>query len=272
MPPIRAFSASEGLVPPVRNIDSDAPQRLRQELVDLIFHLAEQNPGVVSAERIHRVSCQSMGVAASGQPYGGFRYAVGRDIGRVEWHRVYDLVCRLWPEFANAGLDLIYREGVNRLLSGHGVVWDLDEQGHLRRVLPPPAQAQIDAAMRELEAPQFATALVLINAARDAYDDRPRRDRDACTNAFDSLESVAKVVYLMPAATLYDVLAEVRRREGMNAQIAGILEALNTHRNRNFGHGVPFNLNPAEVDFTYLACISGILLFTAGSAPRSHRR
>ena len=49
----------------------------------------------------------------------------------------------------------------------------------------------------------------------------------------------------------------------MNVQIVGVLEAINTLRNRNFGHGMvdPFALSPHDVDFTYLNCLAGILLF-----------
>ena len=70
----------------------DAQQPMRQELIDLFFGLCEQNPDSVSAERIHRIACQGLGVRASGNPYGGYRYAVGRDIGGVEWPRIYDLI------------------------------------------------------------------------------------------------------------------------------------------------------------------------------------
>ena len=48
---------------------------------------------------------------------------------------------------------------------------------------------------------RFAPALQLFNAARDAYDDRPRRDRDACSKMFDAMESVAKEKYQMPNST-----------------------------------------------------------------------
>ncbi|MCL6566746.1 MAG: hypothetical protein K6U09_10035 [Acidobacteriia bacterium] len=237
---------------------------MRQELVDVFFSVAEQNPGIIQEERIHRVICQSLGVGASANPYGGYRYAAGRDIRGVGWQRVYDLIVRLWPEFERAGLSDQFRDGVNRVLAAHDSAWDLGADGRLYRVLPAPAQAQVVAAVAELANPRYAPAAALFNTARDAYDDRPRRDRDACANAFDAMESVAKEKYGLPNATFGQVVAHIRQGQALNEQIVGVLEALNTLRNRNFGHGMaaPFALSTAEVDFTYLACIGGILLLT----------
>jgi len=259
----RDFSIQEGHIPSGRNLE-DAPDGMRQELIDLFFGLAEDNPGAVSDGRIHRVIGQSLGVGAAGQPYGGYRYAAGRDIGRVEWPRVYDLISRLWPIYEHAQLAEQYRQGVNRILAAHGVAWDLGEDGKLHRVLPASAQAQIDAAFVELNEPQFRAALQLFIAARDAYDDRPRRERDSCSNIFDAMESVAKEKYQRPRDTFGQVVAHIRQTQGLNEQIVSVLEAINTLRNRNFGHGgvVAFNLRPAEVDFTYLSCIGAILMFT----------
>ena len=212
---------------------------------------------------MHRIVCQSLGERASGQPYGGYRYAAGRDFARADWQRVYDLICRLWPEFTRAEVGHEYRQGVNRILAGYGVVWELREEGRLERHLPPPAQSLVAAAITELRDPQFAPALVLLNAAREAFDDRPRRDRDACTNIFDSMESVAKEVFNMPNATFGSVLKHVRQTNALQAEVISVLEAINTLRNHKFGHGmtVPFDLSSGEVDFTYLTCIGAILLF-----------
>lgn len=260
---IRKFSSSEDFVPPARNIDNDAAEELRQELVDLIFHLVDESYGHLQGIDLYHMISQSLGIPASGNPYGGPRYAVGRDLRRVEWRRIYDLICRLWPEFNRVGLHRLYRDGVNQILSAHGVVWDLGEDGHLRRMLPLAAQNQVAAAIRELSAPQFAPALALFNAARDAYDDVPRRDRDACSNIFDAMESVAKEVSGMPNATFGDVITHLRRTNALHASTIRVLESIYVLRNTTFGHGMvePFGLSPTEVDFTYLACIGGILLF-----------
>ncbi|MBW1788377.1 MAG: hypothetical protein JRK53_17435 [Deltaproteobacteria bacterium] len=155
-----------------------------------------------------------------------------------------------------------YFEGVNRILAGYGVVWELSETGRLQRHLPLPAYALVNAAIEELRDPRYAAALTLFNSAMDAFDDRPRRDRDACANIFDSMESVAKEVFGMPSATFGAVLGHIRQTNGLTAEIISVLEAINTLRNRKFGHGMtnPFDFSAGEVDFTYLSCIGGMLI------------
>jgi len=260
---VRDFTLNEGPNPPLRNVE-DAPREMRQELIDLIFGLGEQNPQAVTERHLHRVIGQSLGIGVAGEPYGGFRYAAGRDIAGVNWSRVYDLVSRLWPEFNGVGLALHYREGVNRILAAHGCAWDLSDQGRLQRVLPAPAQALVEAALAELACPAAAPALQLFNLARDAYDDRPRRDRDACANIFDAMESVAKIKYQRPNDTFGQVKNYIETNNLLRPEIILMLTGLNQLRNGNFGHGmtVQFGLNPGETDFVYLSCISVILLCT----------
>jgi hypothetical protein len=259
----RDFSSSDEFQPPFRSIDSDAPLGMRQELIDLIFHIVEHNSPPLNEERMHRIICQSLGERASGQPYGGYRYAAGRDLSRTDWIKVYDLICRLWPEFQSAGVSEDYRQGVNRILSGYGVVWELNAEGQLQRHLPLGPQRLVDAAISELRAPRFAPALTLFNAARDAFDGLPRRDRDACSNIFDCMESVAKEVFNMPNDTFGSVLRHIRQIQSLQGDVISVLEAINTLRNHKFGHGmtVSFDLSSGEVDFTYLTCIGAILLF-----------
>jgi len=264
MAQFRGFSSQEGLNPAVRTIDAAAPDEMRQELVDVIFSIAENNEGdYIRSRRIYEISQQSIGAVIKPNPYGGERYAVGRDIRHVEWQRVYDLIVRLWTEFFSAHLQDQYREGVNRVLAGYGIVWELDETGHLRRTLPPAEQVHIEAAFQELNQPQFESALELFKAAVDAYDDRPRRDLDACSNSFKAMESVAKVVFNKPNATFGNVLAHIRATGALQTEVINVLDSVNTLRNRKFGHGMqtPFDLSSPEVDFTYLSCIAGNLLF-----------
>src|SRR6267378_1191881 len=260
---IRGFSSQASGSSDIRNVE-DAPRPMRQELIDLFFTIAEHSPDEIPVEHIYRVTAQSLGIEASGVPYGGFRYAAGRDIGKVEWYRVYDLIVRLWPDFERYGLGHIYREGVNKILAAHMSAWELDEQGRLYRVLPADAIHQVAAAFHELQAERFVPALELFKAGRDAYDDRPRRDRDACSNMFDAMESVAKEKYQMPNSTFGQVVNKIPSTGAMNPQIVGVLSSLNDLRNKNFGHGMtaPFQLSGAEVDFAYLACVGGILLLT----------
>lgn len=255
----RGFSTAEGHTPLGRIIDNDAPQGLRQEFVDLVFHLAEHSEHLETA-RIHQAATQSLGMPVAGQPYGGARYALGRNIDRADWPRVYDLLVRLWPDFTAAGCGGDYLDGVRRILAAHGIAWDMDDDGQLYRVMHPVVQARIDAALEVLSEARFAAAQGIFNDARLAYDDRPRRGRDACANAFDALEGVAKIVHGAPAGTFHDVLGMLRLGRVLNEQVVGLLESVNTLRNRNFGHGVPFSLRPEEVDFTYAVCAAGIVL------------
>ncbi len=250
--------------PPERGVDDDAPQGLRQEIVDAAFAIAEHSGHEgPPPERLYRIVSQTLGIPPSGNPYSGFRYATGRDLGRAEWPRVYDVALRLAFEFRQVGRFNEFQGGINQALAGNGVVWDLADDGRLVRVLPVPVQHQVSAAMQELSAPRFAPALQLFTAARDAYDDRPRRDRDACSNIFDALESVAKQKYNMPDETFGRVVAHIEQARVLNAQVVAVLRAINELRNKHFGHGMttPFNLSTSEIDFTYVACLGGILLF-----------
>jgi hypothetical protein len=258
---IRSFSEQSAGASGARNLE-DAPQPMRQELVDLFFSLAEHSQDEVPPEHVYRVTCQSLGISASGIPYGGYRYASGRDVNRVEWPRIYDLIARLWPDFDRHGHGRLFREGTNRILAAYGVAWEQGDDGRLNRVLPVAAQVQVNEAFAELHDPGFEPALDLFRAGRDAFDARPRRDRDACSNVFDALESVAKEKYAMPNATYGQVVARLRADANFNADIVALLSGLNDLRNHNFGHGMTtqFNLTSAEVDFTYLACIGAILL------------
>jgi hypothetical protein len=169
MPNIRDFSSSNEFQPPTRTIDSDAPQGMRQELIDLFYNLVEHNNTLLREERLYQIICQSLGVRASGNPYGGYRYAAGRDLGNSDWRRAYDLICRLWPEFLRIEVTADYHHGVNRILSAYGVVWELSDEGHIQRHLPLEVQPLISATIAELNATRFAPALALLNAARDAF-------------------------------------------------------------------------------------------------------
>lgn len=191
----------------------EAPDAMRQELADCFFSISEHNHDEIPPEHVYQATCQSLGIATSGTPYGGYRYATGRDLRKVDWRRIFDLIARLHPDFARQGFESIYRNGVNRILAAYRIAWELDDDGRIVRVLPESTVAEISAAMVELQKPRYEPALELFDSARDAYDDRPRRDRDACSNMFDAMESVAKEIYKKPNATLERLLVTSLRRE-----------------------------------------------------------
>jgi hypothetical protein len=259
---IRNFSHPAGMVPTSRTIDNGAPSGLRQELVDALFRAAAESQGRMVEKDVYEVASQSLGIAVAGGPWAGYRQALGRDIGKVGWERVYDLVCRMWVEFKRVKCEEVFQESANRILAAHGIAWDLDDGGQLKRVLPATAAQQVAAAMQELDDPRFESARLILAHAVDAFDARPRRDRDACANSFDAMEAVGKVVFNLPSGTFGQVVTEARARNTYHPHVLAILAALNTHRNHNYGHGgtAPFALAAAEVDFTYLANVAGLLL------------
>jgi len=261
---IRGFSEQSGGASGARNLE-DAPQSMRQELIDLFFSLVEHGQDEVPPAHVYNVICQSLGIRPSGNPDSGYRHACGRTILKVEWPRIYDLVSRLHPDYDRHGLGRPFREGANRILAAYAVAWEIGDDGRLNRVLPVAAQAQVSEAFAELQDPRFDAALELFKAGKEAFDARPRRDRDACSNVFDALESVAKEKYGMPNATYGQVVVGLRTNAIFNAEIIALLSGLNDLRNRSFGHGMTtqFNLTNAEVDFTYLACVGAILLLVS---------
>jgi hypothetical protein len=260
--PIRSFSSELEDPTANRSIDNDAPEGLRQELIDAVYLIFERIGDNFDESRLHKIITQSLGMQPSGNPYGGFRYAVGRDIGKAPWQRVYDLIIRLRAEVP-ALFHEEYRIVVNRLLAAYKIAWDLGEDGKLHRVLPVAAQSQVEAVLQELSQPRFASALSSFHEAMVAYDDRPQRGRDACKNVFDALESVSKEVFGMPTATFGNVLAEVRKRQAMAAETIAVLQKMYEVANGHFRHGMTttFTLKPAEVDFVLVSCVAGILLF-----------
>jgi hypothetical protein len=233
---------------------------MRQELLGAIYHVAN---GFLSVDgNLYYTIEQALGQQAAGNPVAGKRQRLGRDLAQAPWQRVYDIIILLWPEFANVfPLQDEYRNAVNTILAAYGVAWDLGNDGMLHRVLPTMATAQVSAAFADLSA--FAGALPLLTSAQQAYDDHPRRPRDACANVFDAMESVAKTKLNMPNATFGAVLAAVRQNNLLNADTIDALEKVNPMRNHHFGHGMvtPFVLQPHEVDFVYLTCVGGALLF-----------
>lgn len=257
----RGFS-SDGLSSPTSRQLEDAPPGFRLELVDVLFSIGEAHG--IPEQRVYEIVGQSLGQRLPGNPMSSRRLRAGGAVGSVTWPRVLDLVLRFAPEFLAVGAFDAYRDTVNKLLAGYGIAWDLAPDGRLSRVMPELAAAHVASAFFELSGPAFAPALALLTSARDAYDDRPRRDRDACANAFDALESVAKQKYTQPASTFGQVVRSLRQSGSLNPEVIGVLEAVNTLRNRNFGHGMttPFALDSASVDFTYVSCVAGILLLT----------
>jgi len=123
---VLSFSSSNESEPPTRSIDNDAPEPMRNQLIDHILNVAS-NTASLDHRHFYDIIEQSIGERPSGQPYGGIKYALSRDLGRADWPKVYDVITRLWPEFQREELHGDYREGINRILADNKVVWELDE-------------------------------------------------------------------------------------------------------------------------------------------------
>jgi hypothetical protein len=244
-----------------RSVDDDAPLGLRQEFVDTVYFIFERRPPF-DEKRLHNIVLQSLGVQPSGNPYSGFRYAIGREVNRAPWQRFYDLIIRLDAEIPPI-FQTEYRDLANQLLASYRIVWELREDHHLHRVLPSAIGEQVASTFRELGEPRFAGAFASFNQGMVAYDDRPQRGKDACKNIFDALEATAKVVGNMPTATFGNVLAEIRKAQYLSSESIASLQKLYDLANNHFRHGTtgPFVLKPVEIDYFVVSCCGAILLF-----------
>jgi len=187
------------------------------------------------------------------------------ELGKCDGWEVYNLIEPLFAELVKRAQYSQAREfadELNQLFGMESIGWKLRD-GKLERTLPLTARESVDAVFKELENLRFAPALTHIIAAYKAYNARPQRGFDACSNSFDACESVAKEVFGMPAATFGDVLKETRKRKSFAPETISTLEKIYTLSNSHFRHGMtePFALSSSEVDFVYLACLAGILLF-----------
>ena len=259
---IRGFSSQLNDGSKARDVE-DAPDPMRRELLDCIYSISEHNHEELQPEYVYQAACHSLGFDTQSFVPGGYRPASIRNVTKVEWPRVYDLIARLWPDYERQGLGRSYEEGVNRILAGYNTAWELDDDGKIRRVLPEEAASLVKGTFAELERANLSAALGLFVAGRKAYDDRPQRDRDACTNMFDAMEAVAKTKFQMPDATFGDVVSRMFKSSAVNKNVNQVFLALNDLRNKEFGHGmtIPFRLSKAEVDFTYLSCVGAVLHF-----------
>jgi len=177
---------------------------------------------------------------------------------------IYNLIERIYAQMklGQYRQEKEFEDEVNQVFGEESIGWKLVD-GKLERTLPAAAREQVDTAFNELRDPRFEPALAHVIAAHKAYNARPRRDYDVCSNAFDACESVAKEVFAMPTATFGGVLTVARSKNTFASETINTLEKLWGLASNHFRHGMtePFDLGPSEVDFVYLTCLAGILLF-----------
>jgi hypothetical protein len=268
----KRFSLRLGVEPaPDQPIFEDAPERLRYSL----FQFMQQNvsyPWNV-ARILGDVLCRPELLTTHWNPHDGTAW--GKLYKYVEgcvWWEVYNLIEAIHTD--SQGLiphhdRAAFRERMNKAFAEESIGWKLGDDGHLQRLLPASAQARVDEIFKEMEAPRFAPARVQVQAAYKAYNSRPRVDRDVCTNIFDALESVAKEVFSMPTATFGNVLAQARKKQAFAPETIDTLQKLYDLANGHFRHGMTkaFALGSPEVEFVYLGCLAGILLFVRYAKP-----
>jgi hypothetical protein len=245
---------------PEHPIFDEAPKRLRFFVIKSLqnYFYAHQLPGIVGEalclpDLITKVIRQDE-----------LWEVLSPHIDKCTGPEIYNLIERIHAEAKGGQFahEIAFEDGVNKVFGEESIGWKL-EDGKLERTLPVAAREQIDAVFKELANPQFAPALAHVIAAYKAYSARPRRDYDVCSNVFDGCESVAKEVFGLPTATFGDVLKAAQSKTSFVPQTISTLEKLYALSNSHFRHGMTerFSLGPSEVDFVYLTCLAGILLF-----------
>jgi hypothetical protein len=246
---------------PAHPIFDEAPKRL---LFFLIESFLEYLDTYETMRIIGKALCRPELMGVTTTPH-RLWHEIFPDLQKCYGWEVYNLIEPLFAELikrSQYSKASEFADKLNQLFGVESIGWRLNN-GKLERTLPLAAREQVDVVFKELENPRFAPALTYITAAHRAYNARPRRGFDVCSNAFDGCESVAKEVFGMPTATFGDVLKEARRQKSFAPETIGTLEKLYTLSNSHFRHGMtePFALSPSEVDFVYLTCLAGILLF-----------
>lgn len=245
---------------PEHPIFDEAPKRLRfliiKSLQEYFYH--HEVPGIIG-EALCLPELITEDIARD-----ALWLVVSRHIEKCSGWEIYNLMERMYAraKMGQYSQEKQFEDGVNKLFAEESIGWRM-KSGRLERTLPVAAREQIDAVFKELEDPRFAPALTHIISAYKAYNARPQRGIDVCSNAFDACESVAKEVFSLPTATFGGVLAEARNKKSFATETLNALEKLYALSNNHFRHGMtgPFALGPSEVDFVYLTCLAGILLF-----------
>jgi hypothetical protein len=184
--------------------------------------------------------------------------SIGRDVTKADWQRFYDLIIRVAAEIPPI-FQTEHRQLVNQLLGSYRIAWELDQDDHLRRVLP----WRDWKSFRELSQPRLSAALASFQQGMSAYNDRPQRGKDACKNIFDAVEATANEVKQMPIATFGNVITEIRKARSLSDETLASLQKLYDLANSHFRHGMtkPFALKSSEVDYFLVSCCGAILLF-----------
>lgn len=265
MTELKRFSLRQGIEKePDHPIFEDAPERLRYFT---LAYLQNNFFDFAARETIARVLCIPDLITESG--------LVGLDcwqrlqvhIFACDWWQLYNILENIYidlPKMHNGTfMQAEFIKQVNRTFSEESIGWKMDPQGQLQRLLPEIIRAQEETIFKELRVSRFAAAFGHLQTSREAYNSRPRRDREVCSEIFDALESVAKEIFSIPTGTFGDVIKAARQRKVFASETFSVLEKIYALANSHFRHGMtePFTLTEEEVDFVYLNSLAGIMLF-----------
>jgi hypothetical protein len=258
----KRFSLRFGIeAAPDKPIFDDAPKRLRFFAVDFI---KENYEAWVAKDVVARAFCLVALRIATLAP-GDTWVRITAEINQSSWWGLFNLLEEVFQDLkephGRAHQD--FAQALNSVLAEENVGWRMDAVGSFQRQVPVVIRAEEEAAFRELQAPRFAPALVHLETARRAFNARPRRDREVCSEAFDAVESIGKEVFSFPSGTLGDALKAARSKMLFSSETTSALEKLYSLANNHFRHGMtdPFKLSPAETDYVYVHCLAAILLF-----------
>lgn len=262
---IREFSKGFGN-PKDRSIGDRVPGGFLNEFIDLVF--------VTGIEDVHayRVMLASSGMRGPGKPYAGNYHGLQRDLADLEWTRVLDLIPRMYREVEKLDAGRYtgepelpgYVEGVNRLLAGYNLAWDLTTDGTLVRAVSPHAREAQDSALDAISDERFEGARQPFIDGLEALNGRPMRPRDACIGLFHAAESVANTAAGTLKRTYGDAIDLLLRDKKIDRFVHGQLKALELVRHNHFGHGKTdiFTLSEDEVVFVSHSCFAAIGLLT----------
>lgn len=257
----KRFSLRHGIeAAPEQPIFDDAPPRLRFFALEF---LKKNFYDHVARELVARILCTPKLLTLD--IHGPRSWGLLREsIEECKWWDLYNLLEGIYVDLEHnaSGRPTSFVEEVNAVFGEESIGWRMAANGHLERQLPKIASVEEEAAFRELQAPRFAAALGHMESSRGAYNARPRRDREVCSEAFDALESVAKEEFSLPTGTFGDAIKAARSNGTVSQETLSILEKIYALGNNHFRHGLtePFALKASEVDFFYLSCVGAILM------------
>lgn len=212
----KRFSLRHGIEhAPGEPIIDDAPKRLRYFVLEYMQNNCY--PHDVMAI-LGRVLCRPEMIAEHFASRSDCWGIVARRIDDAKWWEVFNIIEALYEVSSRDRKSEPFVQKLNFVFNEESIGWRMHRSGELERLLPEAVRVQVEEVFKELQVDRFSPAFAQVLSAHKAFNRTPRLDQDVCTNIFDALESVAKEVTGMPAATLGDVLKVVRQKQTFPAR------------------------------------------------------